>query len=125
MTVAVRLFISSAGFSAVLGVAYWFVAHEPAGATLLAFMTAALLTIAGYMIFAERDADLWGDDKDADISDAAGEALAVYTTRSPLPFWAALALGNGALGLIVSPSFAVLALIATLGLGAAFILENR
>jgi hypothetical protein len=125
MMIGLRLFISSMIFSITIAVAYWHFSGEIAGTVLLGFMAAALSVVAGYMIFAERDADLWGDDKDADISDAAGEALDVYTTRSPLPFWAALALGNGALGLIVSPSFAVLALIATLGLGAAFILENR
>ena len=112
-------------FSITIAVAYWYVAHEIVGTLLLGFMAAALSFVAGYMILAERDADLWGDDEQATMSDAAGEALDVYTTRSLLPFWAALAIGNGALGLIVSPSFAALALIATLGLGAAFILESR
>jgi hypothetical protein len=125
MMIGLRLFISSMIFAITIAAAYWFVAREITGTLLLGFMAAALSVIAGYMIFAERDADLWGDDGNAAMSDAAGEALDTYTTRSPLPFWVAFAICNLVLGLVVSPTFSVLALIATLALGAAFILESR
>ena len=50
--IALRLFVSSAAFTAVLAVSYWLIAHDPAGTVLLSFMTAALLVIAIYTIAA-------------------------------------------------------------------------
>ena len=71
---------------------YWFIAHEPAGTMLLGFMAAALTVVALYMFFAERDADLYADDKDATMADAAGEHVGTYITHSPAPFWIGVAL---------------------------------
>jgi hypothetical protein len=36
------------------------------------------------MIVAERDADLWGDDGNANNTGAAGEVVGTYSIRSPL-----------------------------------------
>ncbi len=125
MKSAVVLFISSAIFAAVIDVAYWFIAHEPAGAMLLGFMAAALCVVAFYMIFAERDAALYADDKNATPAQAAGEHVGTYVTHSPIPFWVALAVGAVMLGLVVSPAAAGLGIIAMLFLGALLIVRSR
>jgi di/tricarboxylate transporter len=65
MMIGLRLFISSAVFAIVIAVAYWRVAHEIVGTFLLAFMAFALVFVAGYMIVAEREADLHGDRDDS------------------------------------------------------------
>ena len=65
VTIGLRLFISSAVFAIAIAMAYWLVAHEITGTFLLGFMAFALSFVAGYMIVAEREADLWGDRADA------------------------------------------------------------
>ena len=125
MMIGLRLFISSAVFAIVIAVAYWLVAHEIVGTFLLAFMAFALIFIAGYMIVAEREADLHGDRDDAKVSDGAGEVVGTFTTRSPLPIWTALAVTCIGLGLVVSPTLAGLGVVAALVLGAFFIVQSR
>ncbi len=125
MMIGLRLFISSAVFSITIAVAYWFVAHEIVGTFLLAFMAFALSFVAGYMIFAEREADLYGDRDDAKVSDGAGELVGTYSTRSPLPIWAALAVTCIGLGLVLSPTLAAFGVFAALVLGAFFIVQSR
>ncbi len=125
MKVGVRLFISSGVFAVAIAVAYWLVAHEITGTFLLAFMAFAMSVIAGYIIVAEREADLWGDHPDATMAQAADQVIGTYSIRSPLPFWSALAVTSITLGLIISPTLAVLGLLATLVLGAAFIIQSR
>ena len=125
MKIGLRLFLSSATFGIAIALAYWLVSREITGTFLLGFMACALSFVAGYMIFAEKDADLRSDRKDANPGDGAGTVIGVYTTRSPLPFWIAIAVVAAGLGLVISPSFAVVALIAILALGAAFIAQSR
>ncbi len=125
MTTARGVFISSALFTAALAVAYWFVAHEPAGTMLLGFMSAALTTIAVYMFLAERDADLYADRPDATMRDAAGEHVGTFVTHSPAPFWIAVALSGIVLGLVVAPAAAGLGIIALFLLGALLIVRSR
>jgi hypothetical protein len=125
VNVAVRLFISSAGFTAVLGTAYWLIAREPAGTTLLAFMTAALLTIAGYMTFAERDADLAADKPNATMAQSRGERAGTFVLHSPAPFWIGLALMLLLLGLVIAPAAAGLGIIVLCFLGALMIVRSR
>jgi hypothetical protein len=119
-----RLFISSAVFATVIAVAYWVVAHEPAGTMLLGFMAFGLSFVAGYMIVAEREADLWGDVADADNANASGEIVGSYSIRSPLPIAAAVAITCIGLGLVISPTVAALGIIALLALGALFIVQS-
>ncbi len=125
MTIALRLFVSSAAFTTVLAVSYWFVSHDPAGTTLLAFMTAALLVIAGYMFFAERDAGLLADDEHAVPAQARGEHTGTFVVHSPAPFWIGLSVFAIVLGLIVSPAAAGLGIVALLFLGALMIVRSR
>jgi hypothetical protein len=125
MIVGLRLFISSMSFAIVIALAYWFVAHEIAGTFLLGFMAFALAVIAGYMIVAEREADLWGDLPDANQRDGAGQIVGTYSIRSPLPVWAALALTCLLLGVVLSPALALLGIVALLAAGALFIVQSR
>lgn len=125
MNTGLRLFISSAVFSVAIAVAYWLVAHEITGTFLLGFMAFALCFVAGYMIVAEREANLWGDKPEAKMSDAAGELVGRYSIRSPLPFWTALAITFIGLGLAISPTLAGLGAAALLTLGVGFIVQSR
>ena len=125
MKTALVLFVSSAVFTGVIATVYWFVAHEPAGTMLLGFMTAALLVVAAYMFFAERDADLYADREGATMADAAGEHVGTYVTHSPAPFWIGIALTGVMLGFVVSPAAAGLGIIALLLLGALMIVRSR
>jgi hypothetical protein len=125
MMVALRLFLSSAAFSAVLAVSYWFVAHDPAGTVLLTFMTAALLVIALYMFAAERNAGLFADDKNATPADARGERIGTFVLHSPAPFWIGIALAGVLLGFVVAPAAAGLGIVVLLFLGALMIVRSR
>ncbi len=125
MTIGLRLFLSSMAFAIAIAVAYWLVAHEVAGTFLLGFMAFALSVIAGYMIVAEREADVWGDQGGAKQGDAAGQVVGTYSIRSPLPVWAAVALTCVLLGIVISPTLAVLGVIAALAVGALFIVQSR
>ena len=125
MKTGVMLFISSAVFAIAIAVAYWIVAHEPVGTFLLGFMAFALSFVAGYMIVAERDADLDGDREGATADDGAGEVVGTYTIHSPLPFWTALAIAAIGLGLVVAPALAGLGVIAALALGALLVVQSR
>ena len=124
MKVGLRLFLSSGTFATVIAVAYWLLAREPAGTILLGFLAFALSFIAGYMIVAERDADLWGDDANAKNTEAAGEVVGIYSIRSPLPFASAAALTCVGFGLVVSPTIAAMGIIAIFALGALFIVQS-
>ena len=125
MKTGLMLFVSSAIFSATIAIVYWFVAHEPAGTMLLGFMGAALTVVALYMIFAERDADLYADKKNATPAEAAGEHVGTYVTHSPAPFWIAVALTGVVLGLVVAPAAAGLGIVALCLLGALMIVRSR
>ncbi len=125
MTIGRRLFISSGTFAVVIAIAYWLVAREISGTLLLGFLAFALSVLAGYMVAAEGKADLWGDRGDATQAEAAGQIVGTYSVNSPLPFWSALAITSVLLGLVVSPSLAVLGLLAALGLGVAFVVQSR
>lgn len=125
MKTGLVLFVSSAVFAAVIATVYWFVAHEPAGTMLLGFMSAALVVVALYMTFAERDADLYADRKDATMADAAGEHVGTYVTHSPVPFWIGVALTGVLLGFVVAPAAAGLGIIALVLLGALLVVRSR
>jgi 4-hydroxybenzoate polyprenyltransferase len=125
VTIGRRLFISSAAFALLIACGYWVVAREITGTFLLGFLAFALSFIAGYMVVAEKKADLWGDRDDASMAEAADQVIGTYSIRSPLPFWSALAITSITLGLVISPTLAVLGLLAALVLGTFFIIQSR
>lgn len=125
MKVSRTLFVSSALFAAAIGIAYWIVAREPAGTTLLACMAAALTVIAGYMFFAERDARLFGDDENATMKDAAGERVGTYITHSPIPFWIGLSVAVMAVGLVLTPAAIGFGVVILIFLSALLVVRSR
>lgn len=125
MRISRMLFVSSATFSAVLGIAYWSIAREWVGTLMLGFMTAALCVIAAYMFFAERDARLFGDNKQATMAEAAGENVGTYVTHSPIPFWIGIATATIVIGLVVSPAIGGFAAIVLLFLAALLVVRSR
>ncbi len=88
-------------------------------------MTGALIVVALYMTFAERDADLYADKPDATMSEAAGEHVGTYVVHSPAPFWIGIALSALLLGLVVAPPVAGIGIIALVLLGALLIVRSR
>lgn len=125
MTTARGVFIVAALFTLTLTVSYWLVAHEPAGTTLLGFMTAALFTVAIYMFFAQREANLYADNPNATMREAAGEHVGTFVTQSPAPFWIGIALAAIVLGLVTAPAATGLGIIALLFLVALLIVRSR
>jgi len=125
VTVGLRLFLSSAAFGIAIALAYWFTSYEIIGTFMLGIMAFGLSFVAGYMIVAEREADLIGDKGQATIEDGAGELVGTYTIRSPLPLVTAAVVTSVGLGIVLSPTIAILGLLATLVLGALFIVQSR
>jgi hypothetical protein len=125
VTIGLRLFISSATFGIVIAIAYWSTSREIIGTFMLGIMAFGLSFIAGYMIVAEREADLIGDKGEATMADGAGEIAGTYTIRSPLPLGTAIAITCVFLGLVISPTIAILGVLATLAFGALFIVQSR
>ena len=125
MTVGLRLFLSSAGFGIAIALAYWFTSREIVGTFMLGVMAFGLSFVAGYMIVAEREADLIGDEKNATIQSGAGELVGTYTVTSPLPLGSAVAVTCIGLGIVVSPVIAVLGILAVLAFGALFVIQSR
>jgi hypothetical protein len=125
MTIGLRLFISSAIFGIAIALSYWFTSHESIGTFMLGIMAFGLSFVAGYMIVAEREADLIGDKRTASNADAAGELIGSFTIRSPLPFGIAFAISCIFLGVVVSPTISILGFIVALGFGVLFILQSR
>jgi Cytochrome c oxidase subunit IV len=107
MTVALRLFFSSMGFGLVIGTAYWFSSHDATGTVLLCLMAAGLGFAAGYMLFAEREAALPGDQKNALPGDAAGAEVGVFTVHTPWPPCLAATIAAFLIGLLISPVIAI------------------
>ena len=125
MTTARGVFVVASLFTAVLAISYWFIAHEPAGTTLLTFMTAALTTVAVYMFFAQREANLYADNPNATMREAAGEHVGTFVTRSSAPFWIGIALTAIVLGFVVAPAAAGLGIVALLFLVGLMIVRSR
>jgi hypothetical protein len=125
VTVGLRLFLSSAGFGIAIALAYWFTSREIVGTFMLGVMAFGLSFVAGYMIVAEREADLIGDEKNATIQSGAGELVGTYTVTSPLPLGSAVAVTCIGLGIVVSPVIAVLGILAVLAFGALFVIQSR
>ena len=101
MKVGRSLFISSAAFGVAIAIVYWFNSHNPDGVFLLGTMGVALLFATLYMFFAEREAHLIGDRKNATNADAKGERLGVFTIATPWPLTLAFGVFVMLLGLAI------------------------
>jgi Cytochrome c oxidase subunit IV len=107
MAIGLRLFLSSMTFGIVIAIAYWFCSHDATGTWLLGLMATGLAFAAGYMIFAERDAALLGDDGTAKQSDGTGERIGTFTLRSPWPACLAASVALFLGGMLVTPVFGI------------------
>ncbi|MGZ6140532.1 MAG: aa3-type cytochrome oxidase subunit IV [Myxococcaceae bacterium] len=54
MAEELRFFLRTAGYSAVIGAAYWFISYEVAGSVMLAFVVFATGLVVGLFLFAVR-----------------------------------------------------------------------
>jgi hypothetical protein len=73
MRVSGRLFAIIAAFFTLTGVAYWFLAKEPAGTAALVFTGALGFLVAFYLLFTARRVEpLPEDDDEGDIAEGAG-----------------------------------------------------
>jgi hypothetical protein len=125
MTVALRLFVSSMAFGLVIGTAYWFCSHDATGTVLLCLMAAGLGFAAGFMQFAEREAALPGDEKNALPGDGAGAEIGVFTVRSAWPPWLAATIAAFLIGLLISPIIAIAAACAIVAVCWQLVRESR
>jgi hypothetical protein len=95
-----RLFFGIAAFFTLVGVVYWFLAKEPAGAAALVFTGGLGFLIAFYFLFtARRIEPLPEDDEEGDIADGAG-VQGFYSPQSWWPLAVVAAASTIALGLI-------------------------
>lgn len=86
MRTSVRFLVFAGLFGLVVGVVYWLLSAEQAGAVLLVLMGAAPLLIAAYLIWHAWNSR-WPEDRaDANPEDGAGEPLGHFSTGSLWPF---------------------------------------
>jgi hypothetical protein len=111
MTVGRALFISGAAFASVIAIAYWISSRHPGGSILLGFMAAAMIFAAGFMFFAQREANLPADLKTVNFAEVAGEEIGTFTLSTLAPFLAALTVFGLLVGIVWSPFLAAVSLI--------------
>lgn len=113
MGAEVWIFAITGIFFTIMTPIYWFVAHELAGAWVLALSAVVGWMVTGYLAITGRSIDLRPEDSlDGEIVDGAGE-LGFFPPSSVWPFWAALCLSIIFLG----PPFGWWITILGLGLG--------
>ncbi len=103
MKIGVRLFLSSMTFSIVIATIYGITTHDIVGIVFLGGMALALVIVALFIVVAEREANLAGDDDDKSPADVAGEELGVFTLESYWPILAAAGAALLLLGVVFVP----------------------
>jgi hypothetical protein len=74
MRVEWRLFAGAGVFFTITGTIYWFASYEDAGTVLLGLAVAAVLMVAGWLLFQARRVGMRPEDRaDATVADGAGE----------------------------------------------------
>ncbi len=106
MKIGVILFLSSMTFGIVIATIYGVTTHDVAGILFLGLMAVALVIVAMFIIVAEREAHLAGDQTDLDAADIAGEEVGVYSLESYWPVLAALGAALFILGIVFVPGVA-------------------
>ncbi len=103
MKIGVRLFISSMTFATAIAAVYAFTTHDSIGAIFLGAMALALIIVAIYIVVAEREANLAGDQADMSPADVAGEDMGTFTIESYWPILAAAGTAVTILGVTFMP----------------------
>ena len=107
MKIAVSLFVSSMTFGVVIAVIYGWTTHDIIGVLLLGAMALALTVVAAYILVAEREAHLGGDQTDLASADLAGEDLGMFTLESYWPILAAAGTATLVFGVAFAPGFSL------------------
>ncbi len=109
MSLAVRLFLSSMLFAIGIAAAYLWATHEVVGTVLLGMMAIAMITVAVYIVVAEKESNLASDAPDVKPSDFAGESLGSFTLESYWPILGALGTVLLVQGVVFLPGTAAVA----------------
>ncbi|MDF5758501.1 cytochrome c oxidase subunit 4 [Spongiactinospora sp. TRM90649] len=95
------LFLFCGLFFALVDVVYWFWAREPVGTTALAISVGFAIMIGYYLMFtARRIGDQPEDDKQAEISDGAGE-IGFFSPHSWWPLFVTLSAALAFVGFVI------------------------
>ncbi|GAC1417747.1 MAG: hypothetical protein NVS3B16_09990 [Vulcanimicrobiaceae bacterium] len=103
MKIAVRLFLSSMLFALGIAGAYAWATRDIVGTILLGMMAVAMIFVAGYILVAEKEANLASDAQNARPTELTGEILGVFTTESYWPILGAAATALLLLGVVFLP----------------------
>jgi hypothetical protein len=103
MKIGVRLLLSSMTFAIVIATVYGFTTHDVAGVVFLGMMALGLVIVAGFIVVAEREADLAGDRPDVLPADFVGEDLGTFTLESYWPILAAAGTACVIIGVVFLP----------------------
>jgi TRAP-type C4-dicarboxylate transport system permease large subunit len=106
MKIGVRLFVSSMLFSIAIAVVYGVTTRDLIGVVFLAMMAFAMIVCASYIVVAEREAHIAGDEADLRPADVVGEDLGVFTVESYWPILGAVGLVMLIFGVVYAPGFA-------------------
>ncbi len=112
MKTGVQLLASSVTFAIVIATVYGITTHDIVGIIFLGGMALALIIVATYILVAEREAHLAGDDENALPADVAGEEMGVFTLESYWPILAAAGTAVFLLGLVFIPGLSLAFVIA-------------
>ncbi len=82
---------------------YGLTTHDIVGVMFLGAMALALTVVAGYIVVAEREANLAGDQAETTPADVAGEELGVFTLESYWPILAAAGTALLLFGIVFVP----------------------
>ncbi len=107
MKIAVSLFVSSMAFGVVIAVIYGWTTHDIIGVLFLGAMALALTVVAAYIVVAEREANLGGDQVNLASADLAGEDLGMFTLESYWPILAAAGTATLVFGIAFAPGFSL------------------
>ncbi len=107
MKIAVSLFVSSMAFGVVIAVIYGWTTHDIIGVWFLGAMALALTVVAAYIVVAEREANLGGDQVNLASADLAGEELGMFTLESYWPILAAAGTATLVFGMAFAPGFSL------------------
>ena len=100
MRTSVRFLVLAGLFGIAIGIVYWFVAHERAGATLLILMGVAPMIMA-YVVWRRTAGQRFPEDKDdASYADDAGDELGHFSSGSLWPLVMAIGVLIGLEGFI-------------------------
>ena len=116
MKIGVRLFLSSMIFAIVIATIYGLTTHDVVGIVFLGAMALALVIVAGFIVIAEREANLAGDRDSLSPAESAGEELGAFTLESYWPILAAAGTATFVLGVVFLPGVALGAVIVGAGL---------